>query len=69
VNARGASTGGDIRPAGASILRARHREQIMTTDSADGDNLDRLGETVSMIFIACLVAFFFYGYIPHFLFG
>ena len=41
----------------------------MTTDNAAGDNLDRLGKTISMIFIACLAAFFLYAYGGHILFG
>ncbi len=41
----------------------------MTANNADTENLERLGKTISTVFIACLAAFFLYGYASHLLLG
>jgi len=39
----------------------------MSDEGVADDRPERWGEIVANLLIACLVAFFLYGYVPHFL--
>jgi hypothetical protein len=70
VTAPGASAGSIdargpfARPAGC--CRGGERERIMAQSDIGNEGPEKIGKTISTILIACLVAFFLYGYIPHF---